>query len=120
MKIHNNFRISTPGITLLFLMMVVSLATGSSAKQPTALSAEASNNRDVTTTTAESVESKPEVLFDDFSYANQKELRKHGWIVRTVAWLARRARRNLVSARRLISERPERASQPHLADDIVY
>ena len=85
MKIHNNFRISTPGITLLFLMMVVSLATGSFAKQPTALSAEASNNGDVTTTTAESVESKPEVLFDDFSYANQKELRKHGWIVRTVA-----------------------------------
>src|SRR5882672_11709750 len=87
MKIHNNFRVSTLGITLLFLMVVVSLALGSSAKQPTALPAEASNNRDVTLATTEPVKSKPEVLFDDFSYTNQKELKKHGWIVRTaVGW----------------------------------
>ena len=85
MKIHNNFRVSALGITLLFLMMVVSLALGSSAKQPTSSPAEASNNREVTLTTTESVKSKPEVLFDDFSYTNQKELKKHGWIVRTAA-----------------------------------
>jgi hypothetical protein len=85
MKTCNDFRISSPGITLLFLMMVVSLAIDSTAKQPTSSPAEASNNRDVTLTTTESVESKPEVLFDDFSYTNQKELKKHGWIVRTAA-----------------------------------
>ena len=85
MKIHNNFRVSALGITLLFLMVVVSLAIGSSAKQPTSSPAEASNNRDVTLTTTESVKSKPEVLFDDFSYTNQKELKKHGWIVRSAA-----------------------------------
>ena len=85
MKIHNNFRVSAPGITLLFLLMVVSLAIGSSAKHPTSSPAVASNNREVTLTTTESVKSKPEVLFDDFSYTNQKELKKHGWIVRTAA-----------------------------------
>ena len=82
-KNHNNFRVSTLGKTLLFLMEVVSLALGSSAKQPTSSPAEASNNRDVTLTTTESVKSKPAVLFDDFSYTDQKELKKHGWIVRT-------------------------------------
>jgi hypothetical protein len=85
MKICNNFPVSVPGITLLFLMMVVGLAIGSSAKQPTSARAEASNNRDVTLATTESVKSKPEVLFDDFSYTNRKELKKHGWIVRTAA-----------------------------------
>jgi hypothetical protein len=85
MKNCNNFRISAPGIASLFLMMVVSLAIGSSAKQPTFSPAELSNNRDLTLTTTESVNSKPEVLFDDFSYINQKELKKHGWIVRTAA-----------------------------------
>jgi len=85
MKIHNSFRVSALVITLLFLMEVVSLAPGSSAKQPASSPAEASNNRDVTSTTTESVKSKPEVLFDDFSYTSQKELKKHGWIVRTVA-----------------------------------
>ena len=83
MKICNNFRISALSISLLFLLMVVSL--GSSAKQPTSSPAEASNNRDLTLTTTKSVKSKPEVLFDDFSYTNQKELKKHGWIVRTAA-----------------------------------
>jgi hypothetical protein len=67
----------------------MSLAFGRPAKQPTSspLSspAAASNNREVTLPTSESVKSKPEVLFDDFSYTNQKELKKHGWIVRTVA-----------------------------------
>ncbi len=86
MKIHNNFRISAPGITLPFLLMVVSLAIGSSAKQTTS-PAVASHNRAVTSTATESVKSKPAVLFDDFSYTNQKELKKHGWIVRTaVGW----------------------------------
>ena len=85
MKNHSNFRISALGITLLFLMMVVSLAIGSSAKQPTSSPAEATNNRAVTFTKTESVKSKPEVLFDDFSYTDQKELKKHGWIVRTAA-----------------------------------
>ena len=84
MKICNNFRISTPGITLLFLMLIVSLVSGSSAKQTTS-PAGASHNRKVTSTTTESVKSKPAVLFDDFSYTNQKELKKHGWIVRTEA-----------------------------------
>lgn len=84
MKIHNNFRVSATCITLPVLLMVVSLASGSTAKRPTASPAEASNHRDVTLTTTEPVESKPEVLFDDFSYTNQKELTKHGWIVRTV------------------------------------
>src|SRR5881392_3125682 len=68
MKIHNNFRVSALSIVLLFLMQVVSLGPGSSAKQPTSSPAEASNYRDVTLTTTESIKSKPEVLFDDFSY----------------------------------------------------
>jgi hypothetical protein len=85
MKICNDFCIGVPGITLLFLLMVVSLAIGSSAKQTTSSRAEASNKRDVTLTTTKSVKSKPEVLFDDFSYTNQEELKKHGWIVRTAA-----------------------------------
>jgi len=85
MKIHNNFHASALSITLLFLMEVVSLALGSPAKQPTSSLAEASNNRDPTLSTTESVKSKPEVLFDDFSYTNQKELKKHGWIVRSAA-----------------------------------
>jgi hypothetical protein len=85
MKISNKFCVSAPGITLLFLMGVVSLAIGSSVKQPTSSPAKASDNRDVTLTTTESVKSKPEVLFDDFSYTNQKELKKRGWIVRTAA-----------------------------------
>ncbi|HEY8185492.1 MAG TPA: glycoside hydrolase family 16 protein [Pyrinomonadaceae bacterium] len=86
MKSHNNFRVSGLGITLLFLMEVVlSLALGSSARQPTSSLAEVSNNPDVALTRTESVKSKPEVLFDDFSYTDQKKLKKHGWIVRTAA-----------------------------------
>jgi hypothetical protein len=85
MKIHNHFRVSALVLTLLFLMIVVSLAFASSAKQSTSSPAQASNNRDVTLTRTESVKSKPEVLFDDFSYTNQNELKKHGWIVRTEA-----------------------------------
>ena len=85
MKNHSNFRISALGITLLFLMVVVSLAIGSSAKQPTSSPARASNNGDGTLTTTEAAKSKAEVLFDDFSYTNQTELKKHGWIVRTAA-----------------------------------
>src|SRR4029077_12872864 len=81
---HNNFRISALVLTLLFLMMVVNLAIGSAAKRSSSLVAEATE-RDVTLTTNESPQSKPEVLFDDFSYSNQKELKKHGWIVRTEA-----------------------------------
>jgi hypothetical protein len=84
MRIHNNFRISAFVLTLLFLMMVVSLAIGSAAKQSRTSAAKATK-RDVTLTTTESLQSKPEVLFDDFSYTNQKELKKHGWIVRTEA-----------------------------------
>lgn len=82
MKTHDNFRISVPGIYLLFLMMVVSLAIGSTTKLATASPAEASN-RDRQLTTTVSVKSKPEILFDDFSYTNQNGLKKHGWIVRT-------------------------------------
>ena len=82
MKTHDNFHISVPGITLLFLMMVVSLAIGSTTKPVTASPAEASNRERQLTTTS-SAKSKPEILFDDFSYTNQKELKKHGWIVRT-------------------------------------
>ena len=85
MKICNNLRIGVLGITLLFLMEVVSPAIGSSVNQPTSSHAKASNNHEVTPTTTESVKSKPEVLFDDFSYTNQKDLKKHGWIVRTAA-----------------------------------
>src|SRR5688500_12989274 len=85
MKIHNNFHVSALGITLLFLMEVVSLALGSSLKQSASSPAEASNNCDITLTTTESVKSEPEVLFDAFSYTNQRELKKHGWIVRTAA-----------------------------------
>lgn len=84
MKI-NNFLINALSITCLFLMMAVSLAIGSSGKQPSSCAAEMSSNHGVTLATTASVESKPEVLFDDFSYTNQKELKKHGWIVRTVA-----------------------------------
>lgn len=85
MKTHNYYSASALSITLLFLMEVVSLALGPSAKQPTSSLSEARKNRDETLTTNESVKSKPEVLFDDFSYTNRKELKKHGWIVRTVA-----------------------------------
>jgi hypothetical protein len=28
---------------------------------------------------------KPQLLFDDFSYSNNKQLKKHGWIIRTAA-----------------------------------
>jgi hypothetical protein len=83
MKAHNNFRVDALVMTLLFLMEIVSLALGPFAKQPASSPAEASHNRDVTSTSTESVKSKPEALFDDFSYTNQKELKKHGWIVRT-------------------------------------
>lgn len=82
MKTNDNFRISVPGIILLFLMMVVILAFGSATKPATASPEEASN-RDRQLTTTSSAKSKPEILFDDFSYTNQKELKKHGWIVRT-------------------------------------
>jgi len=85
MKINNHIRISAPGITLLFLMTVVNLAIGSFAKQLSSSPAEASSNRDVTLITTQSVESKPEIFFDDFSYTNQTQLKKHGWIVRTAA-----------------------------------
>lgn len=85
MKICHDLCIGALGITLLFLMEVVSPAIGSSAKQATSSPAKASNNRELTLTTTQSVKSKPEVLFDDFSYTNQIELKKHGWIVRTAA-----------------------------------
>jgi hypothetical protein len=85
MRIHNNFCVITAGVTLLVLMEMVSLANGPSAKRPTAATAGASNKREVTLTTTEPVKSKPQVLFDDFSYTNQRELKKHGWIVRTAA-----------------------------------
>jgi len=85
MKIHNNFRVIAPGIALLVLMEMVSLAIGPSAKRATASTAEGSNKGEVTSATTEPVKAKPEVLFDDFSYTNQRELKKHGWIVRTAA-----------------------------------
>lgn len=85
MIICNNFRISALSITLPFLLMVASLAIGSSAKQRASSPTVASSNREVTSAATESVKSKPAVLFDDFSYTNQKELKKHGWIVRTAA-----------------------------------
>jgi hypothetical protein len=83
MSIHNNFRVSALLMTLLFLMAVGSLVVGTSAKQQAFLPAQASNHRAVISTPTESVQSKPEVLFDDFSYNNHKELNDHGWIVRT-------------------------------------
>lgn len=82
MKTNDNFHISVPGITLLFLIMVVSLAIGSTTNRATASPAVASN-RDRQLTTTATVKSKPEILFDDFSYTDQKGLKKHGWIVRT-------------------------------------
>ena len=30
-------------------------------------------------------QTKPQILFDDFSYTNNKQLKKHGWIIRTAA-----------------------------------
>jgi hypothetical protein len=83
MQIHNNFHVKALGITLLFLIAVVSLAPGSTPKQPASSPAEASSNLDVASATTKSAESKPQVLFDDFSYTNHKELKQHGWIVRT-------------------------------------
>lgn len=85
MTINYHIRISAPGICLLFLMMVVNLAIGSSAKQLSSSPPEVSSIRDVTLTTTKRVKSKPRVLFDDFSYTNQKQLQRHGWIIRTVA-----------------------------------
>jgi hypothetical protein len=85
MKINNNFCVSALGITLLFLIEVVTLAPGSSPRLPASPPEQANNNHEVRSTTTESVKSKPEVLFDDFTYTNQKELKKHGWIVRTAA-----------------------------------
>ncbi len=85
MKIQNNFRVNARRITFLFLTGVVSLALGSPAKWAASSSAEASKKRVVTSTTTDSVKSKPQVLFDDFSYTNRKELVTHGWIVRTAA-----------------------------------
>jgi len=83
MNIHNDFRVSATSMILLLLMAVVSLALA--AKQPVSSLAEAGTKGDISSAAPESVKSKPEVLFDDFSYTNQRELRKHGWIVRTVA-----------------------------------
>jgi len=85
MKTHKNFRISALAIASMVLMGIVSLAISSTAKQPLSSAAETSNNREVTLIATKSVESNPEVLFDDFTYTNQKELKKHGWIVRTEA-----------------------------------
>ncbi len=85
MKINNHIHISTPGITLLFLMTVVSLAMGSFAQQPGASPPQASSGRVGTSKPTRSLKSKPDIFFDDFSYTNQPQLRKHGWIVRTVA-----------------------------------
>lgn len=84
MKINNNFRIGALSISLLFLVDVMILASGQSAKQLTS-PAEPVNKRYVGSTTTDFLTSKPKVLFDDFSYTNQKELKKHGWIVRTAA-----------------------------------
>lgn len=80
MKIHYKIRMTAPVIALLFLM-VVSVGIGSSAKHNA--SAAKPSNRDLPLATRPSVKSNPEILFDDFSYTNQKELKKHGWIVRT-------------------------------------
>ena len=85
MKTHNIFRISTLAIAPMVLMGIGSLAISSTAKQPLSSGAEASNSREVFLRATKSVASKPEVLFDDFTYTNQKELKKHGWIVRTEA-----------------------------------
>ena len=83
MKIYDKSRVSTLGIVLLFLMEVVSLAPGSTAKQPASSPSETINQREVASAATESAKTRPEVLFDDFSYANHKELKQHGWIVRT-------------------------------------
>jgi hypothetical protein len=82
MKINHSSRVVVLGTLLLFFMNIVSPASGSSAKQR--LSATAST-RGVAVRTAGAVKSTPEVLFDDFSYSNQKQLKKHGWIIRTTA-----------------------------------
>jgi hypothetical protein len=84
MKINNPGRISIPAITLLSFTMVLNLTIGSSAKHLNSSSAKASSHRPLNLTTR-SRESKPKVLFDDFSYLNRKQLKRHGWIVRTVA-----------------------------------
>jgi hypothetical protein len=79
MKTHNPFRIGVPGIALL-LLLIANPALGSAAKRP---KASAGKNPDAISKTIESAKAKPAILFDDFSYTHQRELKKHGWIVRT-------------------------------------
>ena len=82
MELCKIFCIGLLGMTLVCLLPAVSL-TVDSAASPTPSAAKASNGG--TEVLAASAKSKPKVLFDDFSYANQKDLKKHGWIVRTEA-----------------------------------
>ena len=49
--------------------------TGSSSSTPATASLE----------TASTLKPAPQILFDDFSYSTQREMVRHGWIIRTVA-----------------------------------
>ena len=61
----------------LALIAVVLFLFASSSQSPTSYSTSRQ-----TPNTAPSKTSKPSILFDDFSYTNKDQLKKHGWILR--------------------------------------
>jgi hypothetical protein len=62
------------------LIAVVLFLFASSSQSPTSYSTSRQ-----TPNTAASKTSKPSILFDDFSYMNKDQLKKHGWILRNAA-----------------------------------
>jgi hypothetical protein len=80
--------------TLLFVILfvaVVLVAGSAGVTLPTFATHAAASGRlnsdsaNVGTKATQAAKPSSQVLFDDFSYTNRKELTRHGWIVRTVA-----------------------------------
>ncbi len=73
-------------IILLFVVGQMSLFPALSAADSTTLqSVSAGNSPSEASKTTPARSPKSRVLFDDFSYSNHQQLKKHGWIIRTAA-----------------------------------
>ncbi len=72
--------------TLLFVVGAVSLSPSSPTDDSTTfLPPAAGNIPSKASATTPAMKPKSQVLFDDFSYSNHNQLKKHGWIIRTAA-----------------------------------
>ena len=73
----------TIALALLFVTRGIIPARNLSATDPSEPAT--CNEPSYTSAAAPGANLVPRVLFDDFSYTNQKQLKRHGWIVRTAA-----------------------------------